>query len=511
MPLAHRETSAGISCRIGTSIIQRNGSLVILFVAALALSLTGNNAIAFRVQDVPPLPDFTTGGIGRWMATPYSIEGLERSLDGGLRYSISGGSYGTFLDEFQWEGDPPSVPDFQKAVEQAFADWEQIDPATGLGTDLQFVPDFETPIVIEPHPTNLEEGLKIARGSEIDIAGEVLDGQRANARIFGQRNQDTLTLTSGVTDYPGVPITGADIRMATNRNWESLLEFQTVLSHEIGHAIGLSDIDATHERGCCRSLFYDDNFDNSTHKTARETLTNSFAELIDPFDPDNSSGLGLFDACTSLRTDPNFEPCPSSPGIDTPGVDLHMETSPQVRPLPGPQNDDFAGRQFLYPFVRVTGDFDADKEITVSDVDLLIDEINAEQPRTWFDLNKDQVVDTDDLGMWVRDIQNTWIGDANLDGEFNSGDFVEVFKAGKYEAGVAASWSEGDWNGDQVSDSGDFIVAFQDQGYEQGPRPGFAAVPEPSGFWLQLAFLGVFLSQRRRSSLLRSSHFRTSF
>lgn len=455
-------------------------------------------ASAFRVQDVPPVNNLTSGGIGRWMATPYTIDGLERSIDGGLRYSISGGSYEAFLDEFRWDGSPPSVADFQTAVENAFADWEQIDPATGLGTDLRFVPDLDTPIVIEPHPTNLEEGLQVARGSEIDIAGEVLDGQRANARIFGQRNQDTLTLTSGVTGYPGVPITGADIRMATNRTWESLLEFQTVLSHEIGHAIGLSDIDATHERGCCRSLFYDDNFDNSTHAKARETLTNSFADLIDPFDPDNSAGLSRFDACTSLSDDPNWEPCPSSPGIDTPGVNLHMETSPQVRPLPGPQTDEFAGRQFLYPFVRVTGDFDADKQLTINDVDLLINEINTDQPRAWFDLNEDQVTDTNDVTVWVKDLQKTWIGDSNLDGEFNSGDFIGVFQAGKYEADVAASWSEGDWNGDRRFDSGDFIVAFQDGGYEQGPQAGFAAVPEPTGLFLQITVLGGLLSRHRR-------------
>ena len=42
------------------------------------------------------------------------------------------------------------------------------------------------------------------------------------------------------------------------------------------------------------------------------------------------------------------------------------------------QNDDFAGRQFLYPFERVTGDFDADRQLTINDVDLLIIEINAE-------------------------------------------------------------------------------------------------------------------------------------
>ena len=50
--------------------------------------------------------------------------------------------------------------------------------------------------------------------------------------------------------------------------------------------------------------------------------------------------------------------------------------------------------------------------------------------------------------MWVDDLKNTWIGDANLDGEFNSGDMVQVFVGGKYETGEDAGWEEGDWNGD---------------------------------------------------------------
>ena len=33
--------------------------------------------------------------------------------------------------------------------------------------------------------------------------------------------------------------------------------------------------------------------------------------------------------------------------------------------------------------------------------------------------------------IWVNDLKNTWIGDANLDLEFNSGDMVQVFVAGQ--------------------------------------------------------------------------------
>lgn len=90
----------------------------------------------------------------------------------------------------------------------------------------------------------------------------------------------------------------------------------------------------------------------------------------------------------------------------------------------------------------------------------------------------------------------TYLGDANLDGEFNSGDLVAVFEAGKYEQDVVASWSEGDWDADGRFGTGDLVAAFQDGGYEQGPRP-VAAVPEPASTLILLAGLIGFGSVSR--------------
>jgi hypothetical protein len=105
--------------------------------------------------------------------------------------------------------------------------------------------------------------------------------------------------------------------------------------------------------------------------------------------------------------------------------------------------------------------------------------------------------------MWVTDLKSTYFGDANLDGEFDSGDLVEVFRAGHYEDGVErnSGWSTGDWNGDQEFDSGDFVKAFTGGGYERGPRPAAAAVPEPTPFFLGAIALGIFAAWRPRSSL----------
>ncbi len=148
----------------------------------------------------------------------------------------------------------------------------------------------------------------------------------------------------------------------------------------------------------------------------------------------------------------------------------------------------------------VVGDFNGNGTLDLADVNLLLGGIASGTGN--FDLNNDAKVDAADLTVWTRDLKKTWIGDANLDGEFNSSDFVLVFQKGEYEDATAGNsgWDEGDWNGDLEFTSGDFVAAFQEGGYEQGPRPAVAAVPEPaSGLLAMLGALGLFARGRRRS------------
>ncbi len=92
----------------------------------------------------------TIGGGSRWDAAPRIINlsgtNFERSLNGGLRYSVQGGSFQAFRDLFAWTA-VPTVPDFQVAVQQAFDAWRAVDPVSGLGSTLTFVPDLSTPVV----------------------------------------------------------------------------------------------------------------------------------------------------------------------------------------------------------------------------------------------------------------------------------------------------------------------------------------------------------------------------
>ena len=146
----------------------------------------------------------------------------------------------------------------------------------------------------------------------------------------------------------------------------------------------------------------------------------------------------------------------------------------------------------------VAGDFDGNGLVDQNDIDELSRAVVGGSNDLKYDLNGDGQVSSSDRSVWITDIKNTYIGDANLDGEFNSSDFVQVFSAGQYETGVRSNWAFGDWNGDGIFDSGDFVAAFTGGGYELGPRAAVNTVPEPS-IWVLLLFGIAPLLGRRRA------------
>jgi hypothetical protein len=134
------------------------------------------------------------------------------------------------------------------------------------------------------------------------------------------------------------------------------------------------------------------------------------------------------------------------------------------------------------------GDFNGNGILDAGDIDLLTTEVRGGQNPAAFDLTGDGSVNDLDRQRWVNDIKRTYFGDANLDGEFNSGDLVAVFQAGEYEdaTGGNSTWATGDWDGDGDFTSSDFVTAFSAGGYEQGPRASVASVPEPATGWLAI-------------------------
>ena len=113
--------------------------------------------------------------------------------------------------------------------------------------------------------------------------------------------------------------------------------------------------------------FLDDNYDGTNATTARNTLTNPWAQLVDVENPSNSP-LAFYDVANG------------NPGVDTSGVDILMESNiPQTffdNASAALQNDDFGGRQFLYPWGAVAnalaGDFNGNGSVEQGDLDLVL-------------------------------------------------------------------------------------------------------------------------------------------
>jgi hypothetical protein len=133
------------------------------------------------------------------------------------------------------------------------------------------------------------------------------------------------------------------------------------------------------------------------------------------------------------------------------------------------------------PTSPVRGDFDGNGLLDIRDLTLLFTGIR-DGTNFVFDLHPNNNLDHEDRRVWVEDIKQTYFGDGNLDGQFDSSDLIIAFQAGKFEDGKPhnANWDEGDWNGDTDFDSSDLVLAFAGGGYEAGPRVGMVAVPEPS-------------------------------
>jgi hypothetical protein len=146
----------------------------------------------------------------------------------------------------------------------------------------------------------------------------------------------------------------------------------------------------------------------------------------------------------------------------------------------------------------LAGDYNSDQILNPPDLDLQAAAIASDAHPPLFDLTGDGRVDFADRLNWVKELKGTWIGDSNLDGEFNSGDLVGVFTAGKYETGERASWEEGDWDGDLQFVSSDLVAAFTDGGYELGELPPLGVVPEPSSWLLLVVASFIFLCRPRR-------------
>lgn len=113
------------------------------------------------------------------------------------------------------------------------------------------------------------------------------------------------------------------------------------------------------------------------------------------------------------------------------------------------------------------GDLNRDGNIDILDVDLLCRAIRNGSSAPEFNLDEMGDVGLADLDYMIMQILGTTVGDANLDGVFNSSDLILVFTEGEYEDGTEdnSTWASGDWNCDGEFDTSDLVRAFQADGY----------------------------------------------
>ena len=215
-----------------------------------------------------------------------------------------------------------------------------------------------------------------------------------------------------------------------------------------------------------------------------ETFSGYAAEIaipfgfVDGFTPDHTMGFALFWRDVDEHEDP-------APGVGAAGIlwtdwSQSIETSGTTEDGNLFHADNWGALEFV---ASGPGDFNRDGMVDILDIDLLSAEIQSAAGDAAFDLDGNGTVDAQDLTALVEGPMNTYVGDSNLDGEFNSTDFVVVFTAGEYENTVAgdSTWATGDWNADGEFNSSDLVSAFTQGGYEGGRRGAAAAVPEPTG------------------------------
>lgn len=196
---------------------------------------------------------------------------------------------------------------------------------------------------------------------------------------------------------------------------------------------------------------------------------------------------------------PLFDPVESLTGVVT-------GTLADGSPVSWRFERDTTATLMLLPYIL--GDYSFDGVINAADVDLQAAATrDAGANLGLFDTNGDAIVNETDRANWVHDIAQTWFGDSDLNGIFDSSDLIQVFQAGQYEDNVVgnSTWSTGDWDGDGEVSSSDLVVAFQDGGYDQGPKA--VMVPEPTRrqFVMMVCLVMTVLGPRLTASRLRSA------
>ena len=106
------------------------------------------------------------------------------------------------------------------------------------------------------------------------------------------------------------------------------------------------------------------------------------------------------------------------------------------------------------------GDVNLDDIVDASDIDDLYTAIGASKGALRYDVNGDGSVGSADVDYLINNIFNTTLGDADLDGDVDTGDLTRAFIGFTGAGSTGKGWSDGDTNGDGDVDTGDLTAAI---------------------------------------------------
>jgi hypothetical protein len=153
-----------------------------------------------------------------------------------------------------------------------------------------------------------------------------------------------------------------------------------------------------------------------------------------------------------------------------------------------------------------SGDFNGDANYNCEDIDALVMEIAAGTNNLDFDLTHDGWVNIADLDEWrvqggaanLASGDAYLIGDANLDGTVDGGDFL-AWNNEKFNS--VAAWCSADFNADGTVDGQDFLLW---NGSKFQSADNLQAVPEPAAMMMLLVAVVLASVSRTRGGLSRS-------
>ena len=149
---------------------------------------------------------------------------------------------------------------------------------------------------------------------------------------------------------------------------------------------------------------------------------------------------------------------------------------------------------------RSLGDTNEDGTVDVRDIDELCDTVASRRRRyiPTFEMDGDGQISYSDVEAFLREVGSV-VGDANLDGMVDFGDFLSLSAS----FGKEGTWSNGDFTCDGSVDFSDFLSLSGKFG-TASPRASHS-VPEPSTFWLASIAIVVAPLWTRQLRCSRSS------